>query len=76
MKVQEVYKIKKSGTNAYMGYSKNEFSDEFPKQKLYVSTNSVLKVYNELRKRGLDIEVEAFVLNIRTFDISELMDEL
>lgn len=78
MKNQKVYKIRKSGTDEYMGYSKEDFSEDFAKQKVYVSESSVKKVYDQLTAKGYDVEVDTFELNLknRKTVIADLLQSL
>ncbi|GAB3533133.1 hypothetical protein GCM10027443_18070 [Pontibacter brevis] len=78
MKKQKVYKIRKSGTDEYLGYSKEEFSEDFSKQKVYVSEKSVKKVCDELTAKGYDVEVDGFELNLknRKTVIADLVENL
>lgn len=76
MKKQKVYKIRKSGTDEYMGYSKEDFSEDFGKQKVYVSENSVKKVYDQLTAKGYNVQIDAFELINRRTKVAELLESL
>lgn len=76
MNKQKVYKIRKSGTDEYMGYSKDDFSEDFGKQKVYVSENSVKKVYDQLTAKGYDVQIDAFELINRRTKVADLLESL